>query len=105
MISVCSRSPNCTGCIDEATCEITFNAGFTTDVCSTPGIHSGRDRIEDEVEKTITISVEEYSGLIERDELLCALESAGVENWDGYDFALEILDAARIDRGGRCGDE
>lgn len=30
--------------------------------------------------------------LEERDSLLCALESAGVDNWSGYDQALELLD-------------
>lgn len=37
----------------------------------------------------ITIPIEFYNELIERDKILAALEAAGVDNWDGYDFAME----------------
>lgn len=36
------------------------------------------------------ISEERYEYLIERDAWLEALEQAGVDNWEGYDEALEI---------------
>lgn len=37
------------------------------------------------------LSVEEYTRLLERDEFLSALEAAGVDNWEGYDAAIRIL--------------
>lgn len=42
-------------------------------------------------EDTITISKEEYNELIDDQNLLNALRSAGVDNWEGYDYALEAL--------------
>ena len=39
---------------------------------------------------TVTISEDEYLGLKEDAAFLAALEQAGVDNWDGYDFAKEI---------------
>lgn len=42
-------------------------------------------------EETVTISKEEYDDLVESYQWLCALESAGVDNWCGYDYAKEIL--------------
>lgn len=41
----------------------------------------------------ITISREEYDYLIERDDWLTYLEQAGVANWEGYNFAIDIRDA------------
>lgn len=38
----------------------------------------------------VTISQEEYDELIKAQEWLFALEAAGVDNWDGYEEALEI---------------
>lgn len=40
-------------------------------------------------EETITISLEEYQDLRRRSKFLFCLEAAGVDNWDGYDYALE----------------
>lgn len=40
-------------------------------------------------EKTVTISKKEYDDLIEDSLWLSCLESAGVDNWSGYDFAME----------------
>lgn len=40
---------------------------------------------------TVTISREEYESLQEDARWVLALESAGVDNWGGYDFAREIL--------------
>ena len=41
--------------------------------------------------ETVTITKEEYDDLVESYQWLCALESAGVDNWCGYDHAKEIL--------------
>lgn len=38
---------------------------------------------------TVTISEEEYNELKHDQEVLRALEGAGVDNWDGYDYAME----------------
>lgn len=39
----------------------------------------------------IEITVEEYEELLEGARFLEALEEAGVDNWDGYSYAIEIL--------------
>jgi len=41
-------------------------------------------------DETVTISKEEYESLLEDRKWLQALEGAGVDNWEGYDFAREI---------------
>ena len=38
--------------------------------------------------KTVTITVEEYKGLLESQSLLDALEEHGVDNWSGYSDAV-----------------
>lgn len=43
------------------------------------------------MEKMITISVEEYEKLKEDQKLLEALKWVNVDNWDGWDYAMEIL--------------
>lgn len=40
----------------------------------------------------VEISVEEYNELLEAYQWLQALEDAGVDNWSGYDFAVETLE-------------
>ncbi len=44
---------------------------------------------------TITIPLSEYSSLLVDRQVLRALEGAGVDNWDGYDIAMESLDPDR----------
>lgn len=44
------------------------------------------------MEEMITISVKEYEKLKEDQKFLEALKWVGVVNWDGYDYAMEILD-------------
>ena len=44
----------------------------------------------DAMEEAVRRAVEEYES---DSALLTALQNAGVENWDGYDFALEILES------------
>jgi hypothetical protein len=39
----------------------------------------------------IEIPLEEYDRLLEQDRWLDALSAAGVDNWDGYDCAVEIF--------------
>jgi hypothetical protein len=39
----------------------------------------------------LTLSQEEYEELLESDKMLSALERAGVDNWEGYDFAIELM--------------
>jgi hypothetical protein len=35
------------------------------------------------------LSENEYEYLVERDEFLGALQAAGVDNWEGYDYAVQ----------------
>jgi hypothetical protein len=41
-------------------------------------------------EATVTISKEEYESLKDHRAWRLAFESAGVDNWEGYDYAMEI---------------
>ena len=43
------------------------------------------------MQEFITLTVEEYDKLMRDSEFLCALEEAGVHNWDGYDHAYNIF--------------
>ena len=43
-----------------------------------------------EPEDTVTISRKEYESLLEDSQWLACLESAGVDNWSGIDFAIEL---------------
>lgn len=43
-------------------------------------------------EKTITIPMETYLELVERDLFLSRLEAAGVDNWEWYHMAFENQD-------------
>ena len=45
--------------------------------------------------KTVTISIEEYNDLLDDAEFLNALRMAGVDNWDGYDEAINIYQSVR----------
>ena len=44
---------------------------------------------------TVTISIEEYDELVADAKFLNCLYSAGVDNWDGFDMAKEMLDDQR----------
>lgn len=46
---------------------------------------------------TVTISKVEYQELIQDQKFLRCLEGAGVDNWDGYDFAREEYNMANPD--------
>jgi hypothetical protein len=41
------------------------------------------------MEETITITQKEYKYLKQRARLLTHLEAAGVDNWDGFDYAWQ----------------
>ena len=41
--------------------------------------------------ETVTLSREQYDELLQDQALLRALEAAGVDNWDGWNVALETL--------------
>jgi len=45
-----------------------------------------------EPKETVNITKEAYDYLLERDRILGALEGAGVDNWSGYDMALEYME-------------
>lgn len=49
------------------------------------------DPIFDTVNDTVTISTKQYNELISNQKFLFALQAAGVDNWDGYDFACEAF--------------
>lgn len=38
---------------------------------------------------TVTIPMEEYEDLLDSAKMLSALHFAGVDNWEGYDFAMD----------------
>lgn len=42
-------------------------------------------------DKIVMIPQDEYNDLLESARWLCALEAAGVDNWEGFDEACKIL--------------
>jgi len=44
------------------------------------------------MEEEVTISKKEYEELLENQIWVRALEAAGVDNWEGYDIAIDIFD-------------
>lgn len=42
-------------------------------------------------EELITVSKREYDALVEDANTLSCLYAAGVNNWDGYDYAMEMI--------------
>lgn len=43
---------------------------------------------------TVTITRKEYDQLVKDSEWLSYLEAAGVDNWEGYDYAIEMMQEA-----------
>ncbi len=41
------------------------------------------------MEETITITKKEYQELLDDQQFLISLQGAGVDNWEGYDIAIE----------------
>jgi hypothetical protein len=46
---------------------------------------------ENNVPIMITIEESLYNDLLDRDNTLAALENAGVDNWEGFDIAMDAL--------------
>lgn len=46
--------------------------------------------------KDVTIPVVRYVELCEAEEKLNALEAAGVDNWEGYGHAMDILNETEV---------
>ena len=46
--------------------------------------------------ENVTIAKEEYEKLLTAAKKLRALEAAGVDNWEGYDIAMEYLESGKI---------
>ncbi len=44
------------------------------------------------MEETITLSIKEYQKLYDASALLDALMASGVDNWEGYSHALDLLE-------------
>lgn len=47
--------------------------------------------VEENNEKTVKISNERYQELLEAEKMLICLQGAGVDNWGGYDDAMEMM--------------
>lgn len=43
---------------------------------------------------TVTVPKADYDELVADSAFLACLQAAGVDNWEGYDFAREMLDDA-----------
>lgn len=52
-------------------------------------------RTVDEENETVTITKEEYEDFLDDQKFLRALADAGVDNWTGYDLAVELLESWR----------
>ena len=53
----------------------------------------------------VSLSKAEYDELLEAKKMLSALRWAGVDNWDGYDYAMEILKELNPDGTYKIGNE
>lgn len=42
--------------------------------------------------ETIVIEESRYNELLEIERFMRALEAAGVDNWEGYDFAVDLME-------------
>jgi len=47
----------------------------------------------------LLVSQKRYEELLEQEAWLLALENAGVDNWDGIDFARELFNEANEEEG------
>jgi hypothetical protein len=48
-------------------------------------------------QEEITITLKEYEQLKQAAQFLRCLEAAGVDNWEGYDYAVELIDEQESD--------
>ena len=44
------------------------------------------------MEEMVTITKKEYEEIKEEAEIYRALRAVGVDNWDGWDFAMDLLE-------------
>jgi len=51
----------------------------------------GANKLCSDGKETVTITKAEYEGLLAESRLLNALEGAGVDNWEGYCYAMDDL--------------
>lgn len=42
------------------------------------------------IEEIVTITAEEYEDLLDAQRWMAALEAAGVDDWEGYEYAQDI---------------
>lgn len=45
-----------------------------------------------EKQKTVQISAERFAELVKAEKMLDALQAAGVDNWEGYADAMELVE-------------
>ena len=48
--------------------------------------------MDNQTAETICVTKSQYESLLEDSKFLEALRQAGVDNWDGYSYAFEIMD-------------
>ncbi len=46
-------------------------------------------------EETVTIKKSEYEDLLNEAKFMRCLESAGLDNWEGYDIAMDKFDSQK----------
>ena len=61
---------------------------------SAQSMQNALEEIHDKLSNTecVIIPLKRYNDLVDSDIFLNALEAAGVDNWDGYDEAKEMID-------------
>lgn len=52
--------------------------------------------------ETVTISLEEYDNLVQRDRILSALEAGGVDNWEWYSDSIQMYFPELDEEGEQC---
>lgn len=53
-------------------------------------VHGVKNMEDEKMSEEITITKKEYEELLDQVRLLNCLRSGGVDNWGGYEFAIEI---------------
>lgn len=66
-----------------------MNRGFP----AKPPVRSSGALEETPKKPSVTITQEHYDELLESNRILLALQGAGVDNWEGYEYALELAEA------------
>ncbi len=62
-----------------------------------PFYNGGRLSKQEDKDDVVTITRKEYEFLLGREEWLSWLEAAGVDNWQGFDYAREMQDEQHQD--------